>query len=433
MEKKFPNGRIYLVTFLLCMSHVLFSQMRERTSLYECWEYAENSYTLQKEKDLISLISELERENIRNVWMPKPNLFMQATYQSDVITIDPGISMPGLEFPVQQKDQYKLGLDLQQVIYDGGLTRARMNIETSSLKSDLLELDVQIYQLKEVVSALYFSTLILRQNMAILEIFYNELQQRIQVVHSGVKNGIVPESNLWQLDIERLKLEQKRSELKYSHLKMLDHLSELTAMEILPETELLLPEFEFVLNKEPHRPEHDLFDQKKMNLVESEKLLSAARRPTISAFAQTGYGRPGLNMLSEEFDAYYLVGLRLGWTITDWNQSKRERKILHLQNDRIDVQQELFDTALGIKVNQELLEISRLKEAIEIEQKTLEIREKLLKVFASRLDQGIIQPIEYLSEFNSFMEAKVKSGIDEIMLMHALTNYYYHSGDSPNH
>lgn len=433
MGKEFFIYKIHIVTFLLCITNVLFSQGLERISLYECWENAEESYSLHKEKELISHISAVKLDNIKNAWMPKASLFAQATYQSDVITIDPGISIPGLNFPTQQKDQYKLGVDLQQMIYDGGLTKARTNLETSSLKSDQLKLDVQIYKLKELVSTLYFSALILRQNMQILEMFYNELLQRIEVVRSGVRNGIVPESNLWQLDIDRLRLEQKRSDLNYSHRKMLDHLSELTSMDILPETEMLLPDFEFIVINGMRRPEHDLFNQMKLNFVESEKLFSAAIRPNLAAFAQTGYGRPGLNMLSQEFDAYYLVGLRLGWTITDWNQSKRERKILLLQKDRIDVQQELFDKALGIQVNHELLEISRLKEAIENDRKVLEISEKLLKVFASRLDQGIIQPIEYLSEFNSFMEAKVKSGIDEIKLMHALTNYYYHSGNSPNH
>ena len=40
--------------------------------------------------------------------------------------------------------------------------------------------------------------------------------------------------------------------------------------------------------------------------------------PRLGFFVQGGYGRPGLNVLKNQFDTYYPGGLRLSWALSDF-------------------------------------------------------------------------------------------------------------------
>lgn len=431
MKKNRNTKIIYGSVLLIGVFCVFFNSTAQEIkiiTLQQCFEYAEKNHAQQKEKDLLVKVLELRLQNLQSSLMPKAEAFAQATYQSDVISIDPGVSIPGLSFPSQKKDQYKFALELQQSLYDGGLVKAKKEVETANFNAQLSTLDVSIYKLRDIVSHLYFNILINKENLQILEIFNEELIQRITVVKSGIKNGVLPESNLWQLEIEQMKLKQKISELNHLNHSLLENLSVLTAMKLTPVADFILPSLRLPADSSVERKEYEWFNLTKLSLKESEKLFSAARRPRMTAFAQTGYGRPGLNMLSEDFDAYYLVGIRLGWTITDWKQSNREKQILGIQQQIIDSRRELFDQSLKISTNSELSAIARLRETIKEDRKIIDLHEKLLQVFSSKLDQGVIQPTEYLMEFNKLMESKIKLGIHEKQLVQSLVNYYYQMG-----
>lgn len=428
MKKLFRQYIVILAAPLFLISSKAASQVSQVVTLQECWDSAENIHAQQKEKGFLSEVLGLKLENIHSGWFPKAEVFAQATYQSDVITIDPGISIPGLSFPTQKKDQYKLGVDLQQVIYDGGVTRARKDVESVNIRTQLAGIDVSIYKLREMVTQIYFNIIVNKENIKILELFHLELLQRMQVVKSGIENGVVQESALWQLEIEELKLKQKIFEINHLNKNLFDNLSELTGMNFANDTELRLPPSQPFDEIYTARKEYVWFDLMKDGFKETEKLVTASRRPKLAAFAQAGYGRPGLNMLSEEFETYYMVGVRLGWTLTDWRQSRREIQILGLQQQVIDTRRESFDQTLRVGLNNELSAITRLREIISNDKKMIELHEKLLQVYTAKLDEGVIQPVDYLAEFNALLEAKIQLEIHEKKLIQSQVNYIIHSG-----
>jgi hypothetical protein len=53
----------------------------------------------------------------------------------------------------------------------------------------------------------------------------------------------------------------------------------------------------------------------------------------VNAFGLAGYGNPGLNMLDNSFQAFYMFGVKAG-ILFDWNKSKnRTAGIIHFGND----------------------------------------------------------------------------------------------------
>lgn len=62
-------------------------------------------------------------------------------------------------------------------------------------------------------------------------------------------------------------------------------------------------------------PEYMRFEYQKKPLQAMEKVVSTQNKPRVMAFAQLGYGRPELNFLSNDFEAYYQFWVKLNWRI----------------------------------------------------------------------------------------------------------------------
>ena len=51
------------------------------------------------------------------------------------------------------------------------------------------------------------------------------------------------------------------------------------------------------------RPEYDQFARTRERLARQQEVATAQDQPRISAFARVGYGRPGLNFISDQFES----------------------------------------------------------------------------------------------------------------------------------
>src|SRR5438105_1807580 len=59
------------------------------------------------------------------------------------------------------------------------------------------------------------------------------------------------------------------------------------------------------------RPEYEQFDRARDRVARQQDLAAASERPQLSAFGRAGYGRPGLNFISDQAETYALGGLQL--------------------------------------------------------------------------------------------------------------------------
>src|SRR5665647_1143758 len=144
-------------------------------------------------------------------WNPQMNLNGQATYQSEVTKVS--VPIPGISIPSPSKDQYKAYLDVKQTIYDGGTTEANRSVEKSGLAAELQNFEVEIYSLHEKVNQFYFTILLMKENEEVMKLKRSVLDERIRVMESGFKNGIVTARDLDILKAERLLTEQQISEI----------------------------------------------------------------------------------------------------------------------------------------------------------------------------------------------------------------------------
>lgn len=428
--KRFYNFLIqsFGLVCLILNSSILFGQNNPIITLQYCQTEAINNFPSVKDKALLQAASELRLRNVDVAKLPGLSLNGQATYQSDVIKI----TMPlanGNQLSINQaKDQYKATVDVNQLIFDGGTTKYNRKLEESSLATNIQQVDVDIFKVREQVNNMYFMLLTLQKSQSLLSVTLGEIKDRENVVASSVKNGVLISSDLDVLKAERLKIEQQLDDINYNRKTAVNILSILISKPLADSSKFELPLVEMKDSASINRPEYKLFDLQGKQIEDSKELSSTVRMPKVYAFAQGGYGRPGLNMLSDKFNQFYIVGATLKWTIWDWNKNSRDRQVLDIQKQMIATRRETFDKNLNIDLQNKLSTIQKLEESLKRDSEIVEIRMRVTQSAASRLEHGVITSTDYLTELNAETVAKINFETHKIQLIQAKANYMLAKG-----
>lgn len=423
----------------------IFAQNGEQITLTQCYDEATKANPLYSTKDLYSKINTLQVSNVKTAYLPKVTLNAQATYQSDITKVDIPIdkymqkvfeplveafpnlaeylqSPPAMEIPSPKKDQYKATLDVNQVIYDGGITKLRKELEMSNLETDLQQVEVELYKIKERINKLYFAILLLQENRNTLQVMIDEIDKRLIILQSALRNGVTTQSNLDVLEAEKLKLQQKIIEIDINKTAALNGISILINRELSENTMVEIPNVE-IANSQISRPENVLFELQSKKLDAATKLVSHKNYPMLYGFGQAGYGRPGFNMFSTTFDPFYIVGAKLSWNLWDWKQTSREKQIYSIQKEIITANKDAFEKNINMSLVNEKAKIDKYSEIINKDKEIIELRSRICKSSASKLENGIITSTDYITDLNAEMNAKISLKSHEIELIMSKINY----------
>lgn len=404
-----------LFVALLFPVHLLMAQ--ETVTLEQCQNWARESHPALKQLELYQQILDLKNENNTTSYLPQVNLNGQATYQSDVTKI--GISLPNMKIPTVDKDQYKFYLDLKQTIWDGGLSKAKELLNNAENAGNLQQTEVELYQVKEKVNQFFFTSFLIQENLKILEKKTETLNERRKLLESAVNNGMVLSAELDQLLAELIKTEQMVIELKSNKETVLYALSILTGKTAEQFRNLVLPVESTDTNLPLKRPEMDLFSKQNELLSANSDLLQKQRNPKLFGFGQAGYGKPGLNMLNNSFDTYYMVGLGFSWNVFDWKTTSRQKQIIKLQQDIIQTKQDAFVRNIDLATDQQNKQINQISELLKTDQKLITIRERITKTSASKLENGTITTADYIQDLNAETTARLMLETHKIQLKEA--------------
>jgi outer membrane protein TolC len=400
---------------LLLPAHLLMAQ--EAVTLEQCQNWARENHPALKQLDLYQQILDLKNENNATSLLPQVNLNGQATYQSDVTKI--GISIPNMNIPTVDKDQYKVYLDLKQTIWDGGLSKAKELINKVENAGNLQQTEVELYQVKEKVNQFFFTSFLIQENLKILEKKTETLGERRRMLESAVNNGMVLSSELDQLLAELIKTEQQVIELKSNKETVLYALSIITGKTTEQLKTLKLPEEIAVSDLPLKRPELDLFGKQNELLDANSEILQKQRTPKIFGFGQAGYGRPGLNMMSTEFDTYYQIGLGFSWNVLDWKTTSRQKQMIKLQQDIVQTKLESFVRNIDLATDQQTKQINQIAELMKTDRELIAIRERITKTSASKLENGSITMADYIQDLNAETTSKLMLETRKIQLNEA--------------
>jgi outer membrane protein TolC len=411
--------------FLLLLP--LLSIGQQTLSLEECYALSNKNYPIARQANLLQQKSAVEIEALNKAKLPKIDLNAQATYQSDVTALP--ISLPNVTVNPPNKDQYRATLDVNQLIYNGGLIDANAKIKEAQTKTLQQQTAVNLYQLKSRINQLYFSTFLLQERHTILISKQEQLDAKIKEVKSGIKYGAILPASEKVLEAEKLKIRQQLTEIKFDKKRALQSLSSLTASTINNEVTLVKPVIDWKITTVNKRPELQLFDLQNEQIEIAKNTISKNNLPRVNAFGQAGYGNPGLNMLDNSFQPFYMLGVKANWNVFDWNKSKKEKDALVLSEAIVTTEKETFLLNNDLQLQEIENEVNKLQEVIVTDTDIISLREYVVKSSDAQLRNGVITSSDYLVELTNLYEAKTNQKLHEIQLLLAKANYQVIKGN----
>lgn len=421
---------VTVIISLLFISFIISAQESQILSIEICYKRAIQAYPVYKNRSLIAEEGKLKAQNRKNAYLPSMYFQAEARYLSEVINLNSILPVPGFDIPSPPNEQFNFSINLNQLIYDGGMVKKSVELELNKSRIDEQSLAVDLYRIREHVNTIYFSILFLQQNDSLFKLSLQELEERLQLAGSAVRNGILLQSDMDIMKAEMIGLEQNILENSHNISQSIKVLGILIDSTLKAEVELERPNILLDIEAPVSRPELALFKFQGNSLDLNKQLISASRRPMLSGFGQLGYGQPGLNPVNDSFDTYYILGLRLTWNIWDWNKAGREKEILQLNQQKIIHQRETFKHKLSLELQKEKEEILKFEELIQKDHELIYFRKNILNTSSSKLDNGIIQTSDYVRDFNQYLAAMVKLNIHELMLLRSKFNYLTAQGNS---
>jgi len=409
-----------LFLFLTGLGMNTFAQQPDSLTLDQCYTLAIEYSTISSQKTLQQQIAEANRKTANSGWLPQASLNGQASYQSDVTKI----SIPGMNVESLSKDQYKGTLDLTQVLYDGGYISRQKKLYEAGLQVEQVKLDLSQQQLKERVNSLYLSILLLNENIRLVEILNKDIATNIDKLSAMLKNGVALKSNVDILEAEQMKAEQKLIELRMNKKSTIEMLAILLGKGFSEDTKFISPMM--VANTSDtvsNRPEYKLFDLQKSSLQSHSALINTKNSPKLYLFATEGYGRPNLNMLSNDFKWYGIAGVKLSIPLTNWTSTRHERKVVTYQQSLVDAQKEDFARNNKMQINQQVNEIDKYKQLIEKDKAIVAKRTEIKETESVKLANGVSTSNDYVTELNAENQAMLNLKLHEVQLMQAIINF----------
>jgi outer membrane protein TolC len=403
--------------FFVCTFLILLQTISAQLTLDQCKEKARLNYPQIKQLDLVGQTAEYNLSNAGKVYLPQVNLTAKATYQSDAVDVT--IPLPSGSVGIHQgKDQYQAALEVTQLVWDGGATHVRKNLIKSNAEVDKQKIEVDLHTLTDRVNQLYFGLLLLKEQEVQLNLLENDLQTNLNKLKANLTNGVVSSSDVEAFQVELLGVVQKRIELQASGKIYRTMLSALTGEVISESTVLIKPLSALVeSDKLDNRPEIKLIDLQKMNLDQQGEMDKTNLLPKVGLFLQGGYGRPGLNMLSDQFAPFYIGGIRLNWSLSNLYTRKNTLAGIQAGKRMLESAQETFVLNTQIQKDQQQITLEKLKNLIRSDDEMLRLRTSIRKACEAKLSNGIATADDLLRELNAESNARQQKTLHELQLL----------------
>lgn len=398
--------------------------MSAQLTLDECRQLAREHYPEIRQYDLIRKSESYNLSNAGRAWIPQLVLSAQATWQTDVPQfpdlLTGMLSQQGVEIPGLQQDQYKVALELNQPIWDGGKSAADRHIARAEAAEQRTAADVELYALDGRVDELYFGILLLDERIAQTTLTQELLQSNLAKVEALQRNGVAMQSDADALEAEMLTVGQQLGQFEASRESYRRMLGIFIGQELGDRT-LLKPELVEPLAGENARPELAMFAAKIDRLTAQEKLVKSSSMPRLGFFAQGYYGYPGLDfmqgMMNNDWSWNALLGVKLSWNFGAYYTQKNNLNKLRTSRKQVEVQRDIFLFNMALQTAQDNGNIARLRRALADDDRIVALRRSVREAAESKLRNGVIDTHDLLTKITEESAAAMARSMREIELL----------------
>lgn len=400
-------------------------------TLEACQQLACDHYPEIRQYDLIRQSEQYDLSNAARSWLPQVSFSAQATWQNRVpefpsalsgMLDQAGVSLRGLD-----KDQYKVALEVNQTIWDGGQSQADRRVIEATADEHRQATEVDLYAVKGRVNDLYFGILLLEERLGQTDLTIALLQSNLDKVRSLVTNGVAMQTDADAVEAELLSVQQQRVQIEASR-ESYRRMLELFIGQRLAER-LERPELVEAVSGESARPELAWIDAQQERLAAQELSVKSATRPRFGVFAQGYYGYPGLDyfagMVSTDWTWNALIGVKMSWNFGAYYTKKNRLSNLRVAKQQLDIQRDVFLFNTDLQVAEEQGNISRLRRALADDDRIVALRRSVREAAESKLRNGVIDTNDLLRKITDEASARSARSLREVELLKAICELKY--------
>ncbi|MDR3328184.1 MAG: TolC family protein [Prevotellaceae bacterium] len=401
----------------------------------DCYQMAQKNYPLVRQYELIEKTQEFSIKNAQKGYLPQIGINGQTTYQSDVTQMPITSEMlqmlgapSNVTIPILGKAQYRLYGEVTYSLTDLFTTKNQTDVVKANAEIETQKVEVDLYKLRERINSLFFGILLIDAQIEQTELVKKDIQSGIDKTEIAIANGVALKSAADNLKAELLKTKQRTTELHATRKAYAVMLS-LFIGQTLDEHTILEKPLPQMSSNTINRPEMQLFELQNKAFELQNRTIINKNLPRVSLFVQGGFGKPALNILSDNFDPYYIAGVRLAWNLTGFYTFKNEKKIIANNQHATDIQKDIFLFNTNLALSQQNTEIAKMEELVTDDSEIILLRENVKNVTQTQLDNGTATTNDYLIAVNAEDQARQNRILHEIQLLMAQYNAQTTSGN----
>ena len=381
----------------------------------------------QRQLQLQASATNLRLRNISAERLPALSANGQAQYQSAVTQIS--VPIPGITIPTPPHDTYDARINAQESIFDPTVA-PRRNAELAQLAESQAQVRVSLFGLRQEVTDAFFTAASLAERATTIQATIADLDARLRETQTRLREGAALPSDTASIAATLLQRRQDLLQLNSDRRAAMARLGELAGRPIPTGTPFVLPDLASAVaaaidsfDQLRARPEYEQFRASRDRLASQEAVTAAQEKPRVSAFGRVGYGKPGLSMLSTEFQSYWLAGVQVQWSLWTWGSTDRDREVVEVQREIVSTNEAAFTQALRRNVQQSLATISRLDSTLALDERIITLREAIDRESRVRLQEGAITAADYVDRNTDLLAARLARVQHRVELSQARANF----------
>jgi len=381
----------------------------------------------QRQIALQARATDLRLRNIAAERRPSLAVDGQGQYQSAVTEIP--VSVPGLTIPLPPHDPYDAPLGVQQSLFDP-TTSARRNVERAQLAESQAQTRTTLFGLRQEVNEAFYTGAVINQRLAEVGSAIVDLTARLRETVIRLREGAALPGDTAAIAATLLQREQDRMQLEGDRRAAVARLSELVGHPVSERAALVVADDSLTVAAALNaidtlrtRPEFAQFAASRARLASQIAVEAAQEKPRVSAFGRMGYGRPGLDMLSRDFQFYWLAGVQVHWAPWTWGTTSRDREINEIQREIVTTNEEAFRQTLRRNVEQSIATIARLDSTLVLDDRIVSLRERIDTETRAKLREGGVTAAEYVDKSTDLLTARLIRIQHRVELAQARTTF----------
>lgn len=395
--------------FLLAM--ILLPIAVHALSLNEARSMARDNYPAIRQYRMIEQSRDFTLDNVAKGWLPQVSISAGAYGFTDILKSDKKMEQAGMDM---NNFMANASVMIKQSLYDGGQIAARKKVVWAESQVQKQQLDVSMYAINEQVDQLFFSILLLDEQLKQNALLQKDLATSEQTIRSMMTGGIANQTDLDAILVERLKAEQQNESLLASRQSYLRMLGVFVGKDLAAAAETLEKPAQGYVRANVNRPELKYYASQNLLLDAQRKQLNTQLRPTVGIF---GMGMVHSKMSDMLNNGMMVAGVSVSWNIGALYTRKNDIRKIEVQRQINDSQWEVFLFNNRLQNEEADGAIASLKRQIEKDEEIVRLRENIRGKSDRKVKLGTKSVNELVSDINAVSLARAQKAMHEIQLL----------------